>query len=328
MNQEIVVADGSTGKTKYQTPTPASPPTPPGSTPSPHNKFPRILGDSLLFCDFRGLGQDRDILLKDRYQHIWALNDRLELLWKAVLNTGHYAYAYDVDRDGKDELAIGYSLLDDDGSVIWSLDDKLNQHADGVAIVQMLPDSDPIYINAASDEGMLFADFKGNIFKHHYIGHAQNPAVANFRDDLPGLEVISINFWGNQGILHFYDANGSIYHDFEPVSTGSMCLPVNWTGRTEEYFVLSPNVEEGGLYDGWGRRVVTFPGDGHPDLCNAVLDITGDCRDEIVVWDPYEIWVYTQEDNPKEGELYNPVKNSLSNYSNYWTGVSLPGWSN
>ena len=69
----------------------------------------------------------------------------------------------------------------------------------------------------------------------------------------------------------------------------------------------SPNVDEGGMFDGHGRRAMLFPDDGHPDLCNAVLDLTGDCRDEIVVWDPYELWVYTQDDNPISGRLYKPV---------------------
>jgi len=91
--------------------------------------------------------------------------------------------------------------------------------------------------------------------------------------------------------------------DFAPCQHGSMCLPINWTGSSEEYFVLSASHEEGGLFDGRGRCVVKFPADGHPDLCNAVLDMTGDCRDEIVVWDPFELWVYTQHDNPKEGRL-------------------------
>ena len=70
--------------------------------------------------------------------------------------------------------------------------------------------------------------------------------------------------------------------------------------------MLSPNVRDGGMFDGWGRRVVAFPADGHPDMCNAVLDITGDCRDEVVVWDSSEMWVYTQDDNPKAGKTLFP----------------------
>jgi hypothetical protein len=159
------------------------------------------------------------------------------------------------------------------------------------------------------------------------IGHVQNPAVANFRNDMPGLETVTINFWGNQGIIHFYDQDAKIYHDFEPNQFGSMCLPLNWTGKGDEYFIHNANITEGGVFDGWGRRVMQFPDDGHPDMCNAVLDITGDCRDEIVVWNPDELWIYTQSDNPKPGKLYKPVRNPLYNYSNYQATVSLPGWS-
>ena len=321
MNSELIVADGATGNARYKTPTPLSKP--------PANGYARILGDCLYFCDLRGTGHPRDIIIKDRYWHIWALNDGLEVMWEASCKTGHYPYACDIDGDGRDELAIGYSLFDDDGKKLWSLDDSIQDHADGVAIVDFdrSKHTAPRILYAASDEGIFFTDLKGNVLKHLYLGHVQNPAIANFRDDLPGLETVSINFWGNQGIIHFYDADGNIYYDFEPNQYGSMCLPVNWTGRSEEYFVHNANVDEGGMFDGWGRLVVVFPDDGHPDMCNAVLDITGDCRDEIVVWDPHEIWVYTQDDNPKKGKLYKPVRNPLYDYSNYQATVSLPGWS-
>ena len=323
MGMEIIVADGASGKTKYKAKTPKMP----KQIRPPYNRFPRILGDSIYFCDVRGTGHPGDIIIKTRYKHFWLLNDRLEILWDAACNTGHYPYACDIDGDGKDEISIGYSLFDDDGTLLWTLDKKLKEHADGVAIVRFKPDSELRLLCAASDEGMFLTDMKGHVLKHHYIGHVQNPAIANFRNDLPGLETVSINFWGNQGIIHFFDADGNIYHDFEPCQHGSMCLPINWTGLSEEYFVLSANPEEGGLYDGWGRCVVKFPADGHPDMCNAVMDITGDCRDEIVVWDPFELWVYTQHDNPKETRLYKTNRSPLYNYSNYQATVSLPGWS-
>ncbi|MCP4643343.1 MAG: hypothetical protein GY851_23050 [bacterium] len=318
-NMEIVVADGATGKTKHSTPTPATP----ANTKPPHDKFPRILGDSLYFCDLRGTGRDADIILKDRYLSLWALNDRLEVLWHAQCTTGHYPYAYDVDDDGKDELMMGYTLFDDNGEKLWSLDDTVKDHADGVAIVPFQPGEPPRLLCAASDEGMFFADMRGTILKHHYLGHVQNPAIADFRPDLPGLEAVSINFWGNQGIVHFYDADGTIYHDFEPAQHGSMCLPVNWTGKPGEFWILSTNVEEGGMFDGWGRRAVTFPADGHPDMCYAVLDITGDARDEVVVWDPSEMWVYTQDDTPAPASIIKVERNPLYNYSNYQATVSV-----
>jgi rhamnogalacturonan endolyase len=322
MDQKIIAADGSTGKVKYSKPTPLRPPGDNGG----YNIFPRILGDSLFFCDLRGLGQDRDIIFKDRYRHIWAMNDKFEVMWTGTCNTGHYPFAYDIDNDAKDEIAIGYSMFDNDGTKLWSLDDKINDHADGVAVVKVKENAGPTIFYAASDAGAFYTDLKGNVLKRHFFGHVQNPAVANFRDDLPGLEIVSINFWGNQGIIYYFDSDGDLYYDFESIQYGSMCLPINWTGNSEEFFVLSPDVTEGGMYDGRGRRVVKFPADGHPYQCNAVLDITGDCRDEVVVWDPYELWIYTQHDNPKKGRLYKPQRNQLYNYSNYQATVSLPGW--
>jgi len=320
---ELVVAEGATGKILRKTKTPPSPPRKGDEI----NRFDRILGDSLCFADLRGQGWPGDIILKDRYSRLYAYNANLEPLWEVACNTGHYGYALDFDGDKKDEFAIGYSLLDHDGHIIWSLDEKLKDHADAVALVK-LKESDPapVFFCVASDEGVFWADLKGNILKHLYLGHVQSPSVANFRDDLPGLEAVSVNFHANQGIIHFYDSDMNVYHDFEPMQHGSMMLPLNWTGRGEEFFVISANVDEG-VFDGHGRRVLKFPADGHPELCNDVLDITGDCRDEIVVWDEAEMWVYTQEDNPKPGRLYKPKRNPLYNRSNYQATTSLPGWS-
>lgn len=321
MNFEIIVADAATGKTKYKAPTPESK--------IEKDKFRQILGDCLFFFDAEGKGWDSDILIKDRYTNFRVMDSRLRLLWEGSCKTGHYPYAFDIDKDGKDELAIGYSLYDNDGRQLWCLDDKIEDHCDGVAVVDFdLSDkSEPVIMYSASNAGYVRVDLTGNILRRYLIGHVQNPAVANFRSDLPGLETITINFWGNQGIIHFYDQDAKIYHDFEPNQFGSMCLPLNWTGTGEEYFVHNPNIAEGGVFDGWGRRVMQFPNDGHPDMCNAVLDLTGDCRDEIVVWNPEELLVYTQSDNPKQGKLYKPLRNPLYNYSNYQATVSLPGWS-
>lgn len=320
MNFEIIVADAATGKTKFRASTPKSK--------IKDDKFPQILGDCLFFFDAEGKGWDADILVKDRYTNFWVLNNDLKVIWEGSCKTGHYPYACDIDNDGKDELAIGYSLYDDNGGLLWSLDKMIGDHCDGVAIARYSENSDakPVIMYSASNAGYLRVDLEGNILKHLLKGHVQNPAIANFRSDMYGLETVTIDFWGSQGIIHFYDADGNIYHDFEPYQYGSMCLPLNWTGNGEEYFVHNPNIKQGGVFDGWGRRVLAFPDDGHPDMCNAVLDLTGDCRDEIVVWNPNELWVYTQSDNPKSGKLYKPIRNPLYNYSNYQATVSLPGW--
>lgn len=314
---EIRVLNGQTGELIKRIPTPLDP--------RKDAKYERIMGDCLFFCDVSGKGYAGDLLIKDRYWNVWVYDNQLNLKWHAATKTGHYPYAFDTDGDGKNELLIGYSLFDHDGTLLWDL--GLTDHMDGVAMLPLKEGAEPLIFNAASDEGFLLVDKAGKILKKHNIGHVQNPAAANFRDDLPGLEMVTINFWGNQGIISFFDADMNLYKTFEPNQFGSMCLPVNWTGKTEEFFVHNANVSLGGMYDGWGRKVVVFPDDGHPDMANAVLDFTGDCRDEIVVWDKNAIWIYTQHDNPKPGTLYKPLRNPLYNYSNYQATVSSPGFS-
>ena len=49
------------------------------------------------------------------------------------------------------------------------------------------------------------------------------------------------------------------------------------------------------MLDGDGDRVVLFPDDGHPDQCAEVLNLTGDPRDEIILWDAHKMYIYTQD---------------------------------
>jgi len=326
MNCEIIVADAATGKTIFKKPTPEFRSTQfaTDSKTDVVKEWEKILGDCLFFCDLRGKGHPTDIVIKNRYTKFWVLDEKLNIQWSAECRTGHYPYSKDINGDGREELFIGYSCYNWKGDVIWTLDNDLEDHCDGVGVADFRGNGEEEVFVAASDQGAVLLDKSGQIIRRHLVGHVQNPAIANFRDDLPGLETVSVNFWGSQGIIHFYDSNHTVYHSFEPTQSGSMCLPVNWNGSSEELFVLNANVTEGGMYNGHGQRAVLFPDDGHPDMCNAVLNLTGDIRDEIVVWNPDEIWVFTQSDSPKTGNLHPTKRNPMYNYSNYQLTVSEP----
>ena len=62
------------------------------------------------------------------------------------------------------------------------------------------------------------------------------------------------------------------------------------------------------------------------NILTIIGNLTGDERDEIVVWDTKRVWIYTQ-DRPFTGKrIYAPVRNPDFNESNYRTTVSMPGW--
>ncbi|MCW5977197.1 MAG: hypothetical protein KIT09_03930 [Bryobacteraceae bacterium] len=285
-------------------------------------------GDSIAFFDLSGKGKRHEILIKDRYQYFWVYNNRLELLWSGSGQTGHYPYPFDVDQDGREEIVLGYALWSPDGKQIWSRDKEYRDHADGIVMGNFSgdPKAPPRVYACGSDEGYLMFDKDGRTLKHIRIGHAQSPSIGKYRMDLPGLQLLTVNYWKNPGILSLFDSDGNLLLQDEPIHSGSPLLPVNWRGDGQEFALLSGNVREGGMIDGHFRRVVMFPDDGHPDLASYVADLTGDARDEVVLWDTKQVWIYTQ-DRPFAGKkIYAPVRNPDYNESNYRTTVSLPGW--
>ncbi len=58
-------------------------------------------------------------------------------------------------------------------------------------------------------------------------------------------------------------------------------------------------------------------------MCCEAIDLCGDDRDELVVWDYEKLWIYTQDDGEKETE-YHPVKYPFYNASNYRGEYSFP----
>jgi rhamnogalacturonan endolyase len=318
--QEIIVAEGATGKKIRSRPTPLN-----TSKRVPFNRFPRILGDSLLFADLRGSMHRKDILLKDRYQNVWAMDDELKDLWQVECNTGHFVYPIDTDNDGREEAYVGYSKIAPDGQVVWSHDDRYKDHVDSVAVVDLDGNGSHETIWGASDEGFLLLDANGIPRVHLRLGHVQNLTVADFRPDLPGLEIAAANFWKNQGLIHILDSSGNVLLDLEPrPEHGSSIAPVFWSGDGSELFMIGPDPIHGGLWDGYGRRVVRLPADGHPTKAYDSLDLTGDHRDELIVWDSQEIWIYTQSTSAPNNMKSRPNRNSLSNDSNYRARVSVP----
>jgi hypothetical protein len=290
--------------------------------------YEREVGDSIAFFNFTGDPRRHDIMIKDRYRTFWVFDNQLEQQWSGQGQLGHYPYPLDMDDDGLDEMVMGFTLWDNDGTKIWSHADEYKDHSDGIVMGNFSADPDaPIRVySCASDEGFILFDIDGNVLKHTRLGHAQTPSIANYRDDIPGLELMNINFWKNPGIVTLLDIDGNIITQAEPIHTGSPILPVNWRGDGTEFAMLSANVVEGGMIDGQLRRVVMFPDDGHPDYAFTSLDVTGDQRDEIIVWDQKEVWIYTQ-DRPFAGErIYAPKRNPEYNESNYRTTISMPAW--
>jgi rhamnogalacturonan endolyase len=327
----LQVLDGRTGKVKRSAPTPEIAGYPEDVPQKPPEILPyeRANGDSLAFANFSGAERATEIIIKDRYWNFWVYDRALKPLWSGQGMLGHYPFPVRDAATGQDRLAIGYAMWDGAGKQLWSNDSKLHQHADSVYVGNLSDDaSEPERaFYCGSDDGVIVVDHRGVVRRQVLIGHAQTAAVGKFRSDLPGLQYVTVNFWRNPGIISLFDEQGELILQEEPTHYGSPLQPVNWRGDGLEFILLGGNVREGGMLDGELRRVVMFPDDGHPDLCaTALVDLTGDARDEIVLWDQASVWIYTQ-DKPFSGErIYAPQRNPHCNDSNYRVGYSHPAW--
>jgi rhamnogalacturonan endolyase len=306
---KLMILDGATGKVKNWTNTPLAA--------QKDYPFDRINVDSVRICDFSGKGRPSDILIKDRYHKLWAYTHDLKLLWTydAPVNTGHFAYTKDLNGDGREEMFVGYDLVSPEGKRLWSLP-IYTDHTDEIVIGKIDPEREELIGIVSGWEGFMLVDLNGKILVRETVGHAQRISVGNYRPELPGLEICVSTYWGNQGIIYLFDCHGKLLWSNEPSTNGNVITPINWTGDGRDLILLNGQIELGGMIDGYDRQVVRFPDDGHPTLCAEALDLTGDCRDEIVLWDEQMMYIYTQ-DNEMAGAADCPKKYPHYNASNY-----------
>lgn len=310
----LQILDGKTGKIKHQVDSPRF----------NSNAHPDLtLLDSIYICNLSGKSRPEDFLVKDMYSNIYAYNCNLDMLWSYSCNTGHFPFAFDLNETGRENVLVGYTLLTPDGEKVWEL--NLKDHADSVAIFKHNKSNKHIVAIAASNEGFIIADIKGRIKKHLRIGHMQTLTLAKLIPDSDDLQFATNTYWGNPGVIYILDIDGNILNTFQPSIYGSPLCPVQWTNEPNQLILLTASKgNKGGLFDGYGQQVVSFPDDGHPNLCCYVNDFDNDGLDEIFCWDQERLWIYRSEESGshlKNSRIKSPP---FYNQSNYRSNVLIP----
>lgn len=249
----------------------------------------------------------------------------------AVRGAGHNVVAMDVNGDGRDELLIGYSLLDANCDEIWRLDlgedfDYVHDHADEIAVSRAAEDGQ-YRIRYAGSEDLFIGDLNGNLLWKTHAGHSQT--TVRLHDQSTGKPVLIMNeknlgIWGldeNGTVLwHRTDINGYAWSAIRWPTSDSMkewalfrpqlrpISPTPYTSDPAWYRDLWP-----GLLDGTGSLHPFLPWlesyarpaehirasrsyDCGVRYATKVLDLDHDGRDEVVVFNRSSIWVFHSED--------------------------------
>lgn len=324
---KLMILDGRSGKIKKSIPTPLNEAAPETVTGLEFGKyaFKRLNVDAIRIVNVSGAERPSEILIKDRYSRYWIYDKDLNYEWQfSKYNTGHFPFSYDFNGDGKDEIFSCYNMVDSTGKLMWSLPIDTD-HTDEIIVGRFAPDQDERLAIVSGWEGFMIVSKDGKIIVRDINGHGQRISSANYCPDRKGFEIATTTYWGNNGIVYLHDCNGKEIWHREMLSNGNVICPLNWDGNGEELIWMSAHE---GAFDGEGHRVMTLPDDGHPEMCTELINLTGDERDEIVVWDRHTMYIYTQDGEAKADPRghYRPFKYPEYNGSNYRGEYCFPNW--
>lgn len=233
----------------------------------------------------------------------------------------HQVKAVDVDYDGKDEISWGSSMLDDDGTVLYTT--KL-VHGDRFQIGDFNPDRKGLEVYAIQQNNptllgaALYDAATGNILREWYtesLADVGRGDVADVDPESLGMELFSL------ADSNLQNSQGDNISSSRPYPD----LSIWWDGDLgREFFVgigsggYNPAINKWNSAKGTTDRLFTLYNDGGPYSVTVpyagrapfIGDIIGDWREEVVLEtkDHKELRVYTTI-IPAENRLYTLMQN-------------------
>ncbi|ACT02724.1 FG-GAP-like repeat-containing protein [Paenibacillus sp. JDR-2] len=285
-----------------------------GSVRSTHELPDPHAHDCIIVANLTGGTHAGDLILKDRYHRLWALDREFKLLWTHEGNPGHFPWVYDLDGDGRDEVMAGYDLLDYDGKLLWSCHD-LDDHADCIWVGDVNGDGEPELVIGGSVTVMYDRHGK-ELWRYEGSVESQHIALGRFRTDLPGLQIAGLDRLvredDGKGLvgkdaLFLLDSEGKELWKEDRKTPGWLTIiePLRgWTEDAPDYILA---YRRGGgvfptLYDGSMNAVVEFPSEGYA----VHADLWGSGTEQVIIYSNNKACIYSS----KQVELSKRVTDS------------------
>lgn len=263
MDEELLFLDGKTGETKKNIPLP--------------DKF---ACDSITFADLEGTGYPQNILIKNKYSKLWALDSNLNVIWSFEGNIGHTPAVFDINGDGKDEIIAGYNVLSSTGELLWKAD--MPNHANSVSVCNFGTEKPTLifcgpYLAAYSADG----EFLWRIDEP-----GESICVAKFRENALKEEILLLDS------LSLFSCDGEfLLQKNEKVYLPTVIYDFDKSRKT---YVVGHKKEDivTTVYDGFMRTVYTLETFGNIACC----DLLGDGNMQIIIYNNDFLDIYSAYD--------------------------------
>ena len=283
----------------------------------------------IFIANFRGEEQPRDLYVAHYWDigdnkmrgNVYAMNDQLEIMWDVEnIDMAHYPVPGDIDNDGRDEIAAGGCIINDDGTVLWEFDIEEfrsvtdEPHIDGIVIEEIDGNIENGKEVAITSGATLF-DSQGRALWNHkgLLTHSQRVQVGKVRPDLPGAELLYCETSSRGGRVYLIGSQGSVIWNQDVLRQDANFI--NWTGAAVDEVVL--HLQEGmALINGYKEEVEMIRWDDPllesledyenrwtpsetgrsqcpPTHCIFVRDVTGDEREEILISNENLLLIFT-----------------------------------
>lgn len=282
--------------------------------------LPAPADDSFLFADLTGQGRRMDLVVKDRYWNMWGIAHSGEVLWHYEGSVGHYPAYGDIDGDGRDEIFLGFALVDHDGKVLFQHDAQ-GAHQDAAYAVRL---HDGSWRLLFGNHGIHCLTVDGKELWSHPLAEAQHVVAGRYRiDSEVQFAVIDRGQPQPDGTrasatLYLYDLDGKeLWHRAQPAGGWySACIDINWlgTGQPQGILVYSRGPHQPAvIYDGDGGIIAELPmlmPDGKPPqehfhfYCSRA-DVYGDSREEAILFGGRGACLYANSSVLPIPTLYN-----------------------
>lgn len=303
---DLVILDGYSGKEIVRYPLPEG----------------LNVADCITFADISGHGRYSDIIIKTRYTKLWAYTNDWKELWNwtpSEYYTCHHPTPVDIDRDGKDEILAGYTMLDHDGSEMWTFKsnkvDLSKGHLDCCRVAEIgAKPKDFRFVVTCCGAGLIaMLDGLGNVVWEIEGHHFESPDVASISPNHKGKQIyvdIDHHTYGDfmGWLINF---NGELIGKFMMNYSRHHRL-VDWNGDGLYEIVLANALA---ICDGTGKRVASFDLNGKAEDVRAdkkagdpgplvsILDATGSGAGDVILHTDDMIFVYK---NPSKQKAFIP----------------------